>query len=173
MNRVPASIASSVLVCALGALSASTSVASAAEAAASASQSIDWRRDDVDAAFKEAKSSGKPIFIYWGATWCPPCNQVKATIFNRQDFIERSHFFVPIYIDGDSPGAQKMGARFKVSGYPTMILLDSNGNEILRLPGEVDAERYLQLLETGMGGGRPIKVTLSTALKGGAGADRS
>jgi thioredoxin-related protein len=140
--------------------------AAAADNAPSALQSIDWRKDDVDAAFKEAKSSGKPIFIYWGATWCPPCNQVKATIFNRQDFIERSHFFVPVYIDGDSPGAQKLGARFKVSGYPTMILLDSNGNEVLRLPGEVDAEKYLQLLETGMAGGRPVKATLQAALAG-------
>jgi thiol-disulfide isomerase/thioredoxin len=141
-------------------------VARAADQAPSAAQSIDWRKDDVDAAFKEAKASGKPIFIYWGATWCPPCNQVKATIFNRQDFIERSHFFVPVYIDGDSPGAQKLGARFKVSGYPTMILLDPNGEEVLRLPGEVDAEKYLQLLETGMGGGRPIKTTLEAALAG-------
>jgi thioredoxin-related protein len=169
MNHIAARALTLALYGSLLGLSMPSLSALAADAAPSASQSIDWRRDDVDAAFKEAKASGKPIFIYWGAAWCPPCNQVKATIFNRQDFIERSHFFVPVYIDGDSPGAQKMGARFKVSGYPTMILLDSNGSEILRLPGEVDADRYLQLLETGMGGGRPIKVTLDSALKGGSG----
>jgi len=53
-----------------------------------------------------------------------------------------------------------------VSGYPTMILLDHDGNEILRLPGEVDGDKYLQLLETGMTGGRPVKVTLADALAG-------
>ena len=74
---------------------------------------------EVDAAFALAKSESKPVFVYWGAKWCPPCNQVKATLFNRQDFIERSRAFVPVYVDGDSPGAQKLGARFKVSGYPT------------------------------------------------------
>jgi hypothetical protein len=46
---------------------------------------------------------------------------VKATLFNRQDFIDRSRFFIPVYIDGDSSSAQRLGARFKVSGYPTMI----------------------------------------------------
>ncbi|MEO5695678.1 MAG: thioredoxin family protein, partial [Burkholderiaceae bacterium] len=52
---------------------------------------------EVDAAFALARAADKPLFLYWGATWCPPCNQVKATIFNRQDFIERSRAFVPVY----------------------------------------------------------------------------
>jgi thiol:disulfide interchange protein len=81
---------------------------------------IAWRQAandaEVDAAFASARSENKPVFVYWGAKWCPPCNQVKATLFNRQDFIERSRAFVPVYVDGDSPGAQKIGARFKVSG---------------------------------------------------------
>ena len=97
---------------------------------------------DVDAAFAQAKAATKPVFVYWGAKWCPPCNQVKATLFNRQDFIERSRGFVPVYVDGDSPGAQKLGARFRVSGYPTMLLFNSQGIELTRLPGEVEAARY-------------------------------
>src|SRR6187549_726315 len=53
---------------------------------------IAWRQAandaEVDAAFASARSENKPVFVYWGAKWCPPCNQVKATLFNRQDFIE-------------------------------------------------------------------------------------
>jgi thiol-disulfide isomerase/thioredoxin len=125
---------------------------------------IGWYKGDVDAAFATAKKENKPVFLYWGAVWCPPCNQVKATIFNRQDFIERSRFFVPVYIDGDSPSAQRLGARFKVSGYPTMILLKADGREITRLPGEVDADQYMRVLNLGMNGARPVKETLAAAL---------
>ena len=125
---------------------------------------IAWELGDVDAAFARAKAANKPVFLYWGAVWCPPCNQVKATIFNRQDFIERSRFFVPVYLDGDSKSAQKLGARFKVGGYPTMILFTPDGTEITRLPGEVDADQYMRVLAMGMNGARPVKATLAAAL---------
>src|SRR6266550_6189658 len=128
---------------------------------------ISWYQGDVDSAFGVAKAEKRPVFLYWGAVWCPPCNQVKATIFNRQDFIERSRFFVPVYIDGDSPSAQKLGARFNVSGYPTMILFTPDGREIVRLPGEADPEQYMQVLTMGMNGARPVKDTLAAALSGG------
>ena len=121
-------------------------------AAAHDDAGIAWRKGDVDAAFAAARAENKPVFLYWGAIWCPPCNQVKATIFNRQDFIDRSRFFVPVYIDGDSPSAQKEGARFKVSGYPTMVLFTPDGREITRLPGEVDADQYMRVLAMGMSG---------------------
>src|SRR5438270_8970556 len=134
---------------------------------------ISWYKGDVDSAFGVAKAEKRPVFLYWGAVWCPPCNQVKATIFNRQDFIERSRFFVPVYIDGDSPSAQKLGTRFKVSGYPTMILFKPDGSEITRLPGEVDADQYMRVLAMGMNGARPVKETLATAVAAGSGAAKS
>jgi len=131
---------------------------------------VAWEKGDVDAAFARAKAENKPVFLYWGAVWCPPCNQVKATVFNRQDFIDRSRFFVPVYLDGDSRSAQKQGAHFKMGGYPTMILFKSDGTEITRLPGEVDAEEYMRVLAMGMNGARPVKTTLAAALGSGRGA---
>ena len=124
---------------------------------------------DVDAAFARARTQNKPLFVYWGAAWCPPCNQLKATLFNRADFIERSRAFVAVHVDGDNPGAQKLGTRFKVRGYPTVLLFDANGTELTRLPGEVDPQVYTQLLTLGMNARRPVKEVLAAVRAGAAG----
>ena len=142
----------------------------AAAPAVSDPPGIAWRKAatdaEVDAAFGEARAQSKPVFLYWGAEWCPPCNQVKATLFNRQDFIERSRAFVPVYIDGDRPGAQKIGARFRVSAYPTMVLFRADGTELTRLPGEVEPARYLEVVTLGMNAQRPVKDVLADARAG-------
>ena len=128
---------------------------------------IDWFAGDVDAAFAEAKSSGKPIFLYWGAEWCPPCAQIKSTIFNRREFQERSRLFVPVYLDGDTPSAQRHGERFGVVGYPTMILFRPDGTEITRLPGTVDIARYATILDVALADAKPVAEILEAAASGG------
>ena len=142
-------------------------VAKAASAAAPAHAGIAWVKPDgasLDAVFTQARADNKPVFLYWGAVWCPPCNQIKATVFNRPDFVERSRAFIPVYLDGDTPGAQKLATQFNVRGYPTTILFKPDGTELTRLPGEVDAVQYMQVLKLGMGATQPIKETLAAAL---------
>lgn len=142
----------------------------AAQAAASATASVAWQPAagdaDIERAFAQARAEKKPVLLYWGAKWCPPCNQLKATLFNRVDFIEQTRAIVPVHIDGDLPGAQKLGTRFKVRGYPTMILFNPEGQELTRLPGEIDAPQVIKVLQLGLAGGRPVKSVLADAKAG-------
>ncbi len=166
MNRLPAWLCLLVLA----ACSRQPETAAPAAVQPPAAKGVQWvsvkEATDVEAAFAAARASGRPVFLYWGAVWCPPCNQVKSTIFTRGDFIEQSRHFVPVYLDGDVPSAQKLGKRFRVSGYPTMILLRADGAEVTRLAGAVDPSKYLQLLTHGLSGGQTARQALESALHG-------
>ena len=129
---------------------------------------IAWFDGDVDSAFAAAKAADKPVFLYWGAEWCPPCAQIKTTIFSKREFQERSRLFVPVYLDGDTPSAQKYGERFGVVGYPTMILFKPDGTEVTRLPGGVDVARYARILDVALADARPVSDILAAARSGGA-----
>lgn len=140
---------------------------SAAESPGAKAPPIDWIKPEnanIEPIFAQARQSKKPVFLYWGAVWCPPCNQIKADVFSRPDFAERSKQFVAVYIDGDSPGAQKLGAQFKVRGYPTMIMFKPDGNELTRIPGEVDAARYIEVLDLALAASSTVKESLAIAL---------
>lgn len=144
--------------------------APALHAAGAPSSNVAWLAAATDAditqAFARAKAERKPVLLYWGATWCPPCNQLKATVFSRQEFAALSKNFVAVHVDGDRPGAQKLGTRFKVSGYPTTVLFTPEGQEITRLPGDVDPPQALATLHLGLSGGRSAKAVLADALAG-------
>jgi len=88
---------------------------------------IQWFDGEVNAAFAEAKDEGKPIFLYWGAEWCPPCHNLKINIFTRPEFIEAIQRFVPVYLDGDTKRAQLWAEKYKIAGYPTVILFSPTG----------------------------------------------
>jgi thiol:disulfide interchange protein len=170
--RAAALAAAAALAVSLAGLAPAVHATAATSTAANAASEVQWLdvtgEGDVDKAFAAARAQKKPVLLYWGARWCPPCNQLKATLFNRQDFIERSRSVVAVHLDGDIPAAQKLGTRFKVRGYPTMILFSPDGSELTRLPGEADAAQVLQVLQLGMASGRPIKAVLADARAGKA-----
>ena len=129
---------------------------------------IAWHEGDVESAFALARDEDKPIFLYWGAAWCPPCHQIKATIFSKPEFIAKSKLFVPVYLDGDTEQAQKLGDRFGVRGYPTMIVFDSSGTEITRIPGGLDIGLYADVLDLTLSDIRPVAQMLDAVLAGEA-----
>jgi protein disulfide-isomerase len=95
--------------------------------------SIAWFDGSFDGALKVAQSSHKPLFVYWGARWCPPCNALKSHVFRDSGFVAATRQYVAVHIDGDSESAQNLAERLRVSGYPTLMILNSQGQEVQRL----------------------------------------
>jgi thiol-disulfide isomerase/thioredoxin len=163
----------SLLLAACGARqqAAPAAPAGAAPSAASPARHADasgirWFNGDLDAAFAAARTEHKPVFLYWGAIWCPPCHQIKATVFTRPDFIEKTKQFIAVYLDGDDPGAQKAADQFNVTGYPTLVVLNDKREEITRIASGMDLSLYANVLDLALGEVQPAGAVLAAAAGG-------
>jgi thiol-disulfide isomerase/thioredoxin len=134
-----------------------------APAPSTAAPHIDWYQGDVDAALAAAAQHNKPVLLYWGAEWCPPCQQLKATVFKRADFVAKTRLFIAVNLDGDEPGAQKWGERFRVTGYPTMLVLSPQRVETMRIAGGMDMVQYANILDLSLADLQPVEQILSAA----------
>jgi thioredoxin-related protein len=128
---------------------------------------IAWFEGGVEEAFAYARREQKPLFLYWSAEWCPPCHEIKATVFRSREFIERSRLFVAVYLDGDTDNAQALGEKFGVVGYPTVVVFSPEGTEITRIPGGIDIQAYANVLDLTLGDVQPVPAILARALDDG------
>ena len=134
--------------------------------ASNAPPGIGWFKGSVQEAFADARRSGRPVLLFWGAVWCPFCHTLKATVFIRPDFIAKTRLFVPVYLDGDDAGAQAWGERFGVLGYPTLVVLDADQHEILRLGAGHEVSEYASVLDVALEDLQPIDALLPLAAAG-------
>ncbi len=125
---------------------------------------IHWFKGSVEEGFALAKAENKPVYLYWGAVWCPPCQEIKHTVFKSKQFIAQTELFVPLYLDGDTDRAQTWGEKFGVKGYPTMIVFNPAGEEVTRIPGGIDISRYNSILALSLERMRPTSMLVELAL---------
>lgn len=140
----------SVLALACGRSSDSTTDTTPSAETQPATAQISWFDGDVNEAFAQAKAEQMPLFLYWGAVWCPPCNQLRSTVFKDPAFIAMSTSFIAVYLDGDSEGSQRWAEHFGAIGYPTLIVFGPNGEERTRLTSGMSLERYPQALQAAL-----------------------
>jgi len=124
-----------------------------------------WFSGSIEEAFAKAKSDKKPMLLYWGAVWCPPCNVLKSQIFNRPEFQAITEPVLRVYLDGDTAAAQKWGDTLHASGYPTLLLLSSDGSELFRISNSVNWDEFKETWEAALAAHGSFADALESAQK--------
>ena len=86
---------------------------------------------DFDSAVKQARASGKRVFIDFETTWCGPCKTMDEWIWNDAEVAAALNAgYVGLKLDGDIEKAHVK--RFGVTGYPTMVVFDPAKDTIVK-----------------------------------------
>ncbi len=125
---------------------------------------IQWFEGSLDKALEKAKSNDKALFVYWGASWCPPCNLLKSTVFKDSTFVQSTRKFIAVYLDGDTESAQQWGEKLKASGYPTIMVLNPKGEEVVRLTTTLPAKSLAATLDAAYERLDPIEEVINRIL---------
>jgi thiol:disulfide interchange protein len=99
--------------------------------------------------FDAVVGQGKPIFVDFTADWCPPCQELKRTVFSRQDVADTlAGNFQPLKVDLTNPGEPEnaLARRFEVEAIPTLFLLRADGTVIKKHTGIMEPDEFLAWL---------------------------
>jgi len=103
-----------------------------------------WFRDDFDGALAKAKASGLPLLVdFTGSDWCSWCIKLDKEVFDKTEFEQWAKGRV-VLLKLDYPRRKpqtpaiktrnaELSKKYGVKGFPTIFLLDGDGNKFGRL----------------------------------------
>jgi thiol-disulfide isomerase/thioredoxin len=115
-----------------------------------------------DIACKNAKQSGKIVFVDFYTTWCAPCRLLdKRTWPDAQVTALLEEKTVAIRIDAEKQ--TDLAKRYEIDAYPTMLLLKPDGTELTRLVGYREPKSFLTDFHAALAGQLPYIKPASTS----------
>lgn len=109
---------------------------------------INFQELDIDQAIAKAKLENKKVFIDVFTTWCGPCKIIDQNVFKTKEIGDRMNpDYISIKVDAERYPNQARFNQFRVRAYPTMLILDGDGNELKRILGSMSVEEFHENLD--------------------------
>jgi thioredoxin-related protein len=114
---------------------------------------IKWYKT-YDEGAKVARDTGKPMFLYFWAIWCKYCEKFHTEVYPDPEvsrYLKEEFVLVAVDLDENKEDAQRFGVQFP----PHLIFLSPEGKIITRIPGFVQKDVLLSVMQKVVGGSSP------------------
>ena len=104
---------------------------------------------------KDAKEQNKLIFVDCYTTWCGPCKRLAAEVFPREDLgTYVNERFVSVKYDVERGNGLEFAKQYRdlIHGFPTLLLIDTEGKVLNRIVGFFPAETILKAIQNSVEG---------------------
>ena len=98
-----------------------------------------------------AKKENKLVFMDCYTAWCGPCKILAKKIFPIKEIGDffNAHF-VNIQMDMEKGEGKELAKRYDVKAYPTLLIVDTDGNLVHRVTGVRPPQQLLEQMERGL-----------------------
>lgn len=102
-----------------------------------------WLTDHGTATLRRAAENKPVLMLFTGSDWCPACQNLQSNVFSKSEFSRYAdESLILLEIDfprkrsvpiNEKQAREALAKSYGVRSYPTMILLDTKGQEAIRI----------------------------------------
>jgi thioredoxin-related protein len=109
---------------------------------------IDFKKGTVADILAMAKAEKKLVMVDVMTDWCKWCIELDNKVYSKKDISDFANANQINYkIDAEKGEGVDFAKKYKIQGFPSILFLDGDGNEVDRVYGYVPAKDFMEMMQ--------------------------